>query len=39
MITFLFAFTGAMIGGIFINYVLQGPRFDDDYIPNEEQND
>lgn len=31
MITFLFAFTGAMIGGIFINYVLQGPqRFEDE---------
>lgn len=31
MVTFLFAFSGAMIGGLIINYVLQGPqRFEDD---------
>lgn len=31
MVTFLFAFSGAMIGGLIINYILQGPqRFDDD---------
>ena len=26
MVTFLFAFSGAMIGGLIINYILQGPE-------------
>ena len=30
MITFLFAFSGAMIGGLIINYILQGPQRLDD---------
>jgi hypothetical protein len=31
MITFLFAFTGAMVGAMCINYIIQGPqRFEDD---------
>lgn len=32
MLTFLFAFTGAMIGGLFINYILQGPQQNDDEL-------
>lgn len=40
MITFLFAFTGAMIGGIFINYVLQAnnPNWEEP-INNENVNE
>lgn len=30
MITFLFAWTGAAMGAMFMNYVLQGPRHPED---------
>ena len=41
MITFLFAFAGAMIGGVFINYVLNAnnPNWEEPIVTKKENND